>query len=63
MLLQATDGSSIPWDVIVFNEGLHSLWPRVNTTTELVTWTEQLFNWTKVLAQVRFNTLATVCRP
>ena len=31
-------GQRIAWDVIQFNEGLHSLWPRVNTSAELATW-------------------------
>lgn len=46
----ATDGSTINWDVIVFNEGLHSLWPRVNTSDELAQWAATLSNWTGVLA-------------
>ena len=35
-------GVPIAWDVIHYNEGLHSLWPRVNTTQELEQWGEQL---------------------
>lgn len=46
-----TAGNPIEWDVIQFNEGLHSLWPRVNTTEELSAWTGVLSNWTKVLQQ------------
>lgn len=54
-IVQATDGSTINWDVIVYNEGLHSLWPRVNTSVELEAWAAQLTNWTAVLAQVRMQ--------
>jgi hypothetical protein len=42
-------GQPVKWDVIHFNEGLHSLWPRVNTTAELAEWAEQLGAWTEVL--------------
>jgi hypothetical protein len=33
-------GVPIAWDVIHYNEGLHSLWPRVNTSEELQQWGE-----------------------
>lgn len=46
----AADGSEIAWDVIHYNEGLHSLWPRVDTQSELDTWAGQLHNWTLNLA-------------
>jgi hypothetical protein len=42
-------GNPISWDVIHFNEGLHSLWPRVNTSEELATWAGILSNFTRVL--------------
>ena len=36
--------------VIFFNEGLHSLWPRVNTTDASgAAWAAVLANWTDVL--------------
>lgn len=31
-------GDTIKFDVIHFNEGLHSVWPRVNTSAELAAW-------------------------
>ena len=43
-------GKKIKWDVIHFNEGLHSLWPRVNTSAELASWANQLSNFTFVRA-------------
>jgi len=52
----APDGTEIAWDVIHFNEGLHSLWPRTNVsstggdTPSSTEWAGQLANWTKVLA-------------
>merc|ERR1712217_669479 len=51
-------GEKIAWDVIHFNEGLHSLWPRVNTTAELTVWAEQLFNFTRMMQ--RTNPEATL---
>ena len=42
-------GETIKWDVIHFNEGLHSLWPRVNTSAELAVWAQQLANFTKLV--------------
>jgi hypothetical protein len=38
---------NITWDVIHFNEGLHSLYPRVNTSAELQQWAAQLLNFTR----------------
>lgn len=35
-------GAPIAWDVIHVNEGLHSLYPRVNTSAELAEWAAQL---------------------
>jgi len=47
----AVDGKRIPFDVIHFNEGLHSLWPRTNTTDASgALYAAQLRNWTAVLA-------------
>lgn len=43
------DGQPIPWKVIHYNEGLHSLWPRVNTSAEMATWAGQLANFTTLL--------------
>ncbi len=46
----AATGEVVPWDVIHFNEGLHSLWPRTNTTDGSgVAWAGALANWTRVL--------------
>lgn len=42
-------GLPIKWDVIHFNEGLHSLWPRVNTSIELEQWASQLGEFTDLL--------------
>lgn len=39
-------GQPIKWDVIHFNEGLHSLWPRVNTSADLLAWQWTLANFT-----------------
>ena len=53
----APDGAVVPWDVIHFNEGLHSLWPRTNVsssggnTPSASAYAGVLANWTKVLAQ------------
>lgn len=51
----APDGAVIAWDVIHFNEGLHSLWPRTNAsssgdTPSSVAWAGILTNWTNVLS-------------
>jgi hypothetical protein len=46
-------GATIKWDVIHFNEGLHSLWPRVNTSAELAVWAEQLANFTKLIMRTQ----------
>lgn len=46
----AVDGSPIHWDVIVFNEGLHSLWPRTNVSDASgAAYAGALKNWTQVL--------------
>jgi hypothetical protein len=42
-------GQHISFDVIHFNEGLHSLWPRVNSTEALATWAEQLADFTRLI--------------
>ena len=42
-------GVPIAWDVIHYNEGLHSLWPRVNTTQELQQWADDLGAFTELL--------------
>ena len=48
----AADGSVVPWDVIFFNEGLHSLFPRTNVSDASgKLWADTLFNFTQVLAQ------------
>lgn len=47
----STDGSTVPWDVIFFNEGLHSLFPRTNVSDSSgQRWADTLFNFTRVLA-------------
>jgi hypothetical protein len=46
----ASTGSAFAWDVIHYNEGLHSLYPRVNTTDASgEKWAATLANWTRVL--------------
>lgn len=47
----AADGLPVKWDVIHYNEGLHSLWPRVNTSVERQQWAWDLGNWTRKLQQ------------
>lgn len=42
----AATGLPVKWDVIHYNEGLHSLYPHVNTTAELAAWAQQLGAWT-----------------
>ena len=42
-------GEPIPWDVIQFNEGLHSLWPRVNNSKDLASWSSALANFTRLM--------------
>eukprot|EP01043_Picozoa_sp_COSAG02_P059836 COSAG02_NODE_7697_length_2887_cov_15.716284_1_plen_345_part_00 len=46
-------GETIKFDVIHFNEGLHSLWPRVNTSAELATWSAQLANFTRLIMRTQ----------
>ena len=47
----STDGSVVPWDVIFFNEGLHSLYPRTNVSDASgAKWAGTLYNFSKVLA-------------
>ena len=48
--VSAATGERVQWDVIHFNEGLHSLWPRVNTSAQQTAWALQLANFTSVLA-------------
>ena len=44
------DGTPINWDVIVYNEGLHSLWPRTNVSDASgAAYAGALTNWTRVL--------------
>ena len=42
-------GERINWDVIHYNEGLHSLWPRVNTTADLTVWAGHLTQFTHMM--------------
>ena len=42
-------GERIDWDVIHYNEGLHSLWPRVNTTADLKVWASHLTQFTRMM--------------
>lgn len=42
-------GLPLKWNVIHYNEGLHSLWPRINTTEEQSEWANQLGVFTKLL--------------
>jgi hypothetical protein len=45
------DGDVIAWDLILFNEGLHSLWPRTNVSDASgAAFAQALANWTAVLA-------------
>jgi len=47
---EAATGAPVGFDVIHFNEGLHSLYPRVNTTDASgALWAQILANWTDVL--------------
>jgi hypothetical protein len=46
-------GEAIRWDVIHYNEGLHSLWPRVNTSAQLSTWAHQLTNFTRLIQRTQ----------
>lgn len=47
----AATGQVIDWDLIHFNEGLHSLWPRTNISDASgVAFAGALANWTRVLA-------------
>ena len=45
----AATGKPVPWKVIHYNEGLHSLWPRVHTSTELAAYAATLGNFTEAL--------------
>lgn len=45
----AATGLLVPWKVIHFNEGLHSLWPRVNTSSELQQYAATLGHFTESL--------------
>ena len=45
----AATGKPVPWKVIHYNEGLHSLWPRVNTSAELASYAATLGNFTDTL--------------
>lgn len=48
---EAATGAPVGFDVFHYNEGLHNLWPRVNTTDASgATWAAVLANWTDVLA-------------
>ena len=53
----APTGEFVPWDVIHYNEGLHSLWPRTNVsstggdTPSAAAYAAILANWTRVLQQ------------
>lgn len=47
---EAATGAPVGFDVIHYNEGLHSLYPRTNTTdTSGTHWAGVLANWTEVL--------------
>ena len=45
----AATGLPVKWSVIHYNEGLHSLWPRVNTSAELQQYADTLANFTEML--------------
>ena len=50
----ATDGTPVYFDVIHYNEGLHSLYPRTNVTGPTgAAFAASLANWTRVLAAPR----------
>ena len=49
MTTSAETGLPVKWAVIHFNEGLHSLWPRVNTSAELQAYAAQLGEFTDAL--------------
>jgi hypothetical protein len=51
----AATGQAVSWDVVHFNEGLHSLWPRVNTTAEMQAWAQTLANFTALIQQTNPN--------
>ena len=45
----AATGRPVNWAVIHYNEGLHSLWPRVNGSEERQQWAAELSNFTDTL--------------
>lgn len=45
----AHTGLPVQWSVIHYNEGLHSLWPRVNTSAEQERYAASLGNFTDAL--------------
>ena len=47
--VHAATGLPVKWSVIHYNEGLHSLWPRVNTSAELQQYADTLGNFTEML--------------
>lgn len=49
MTTDAATGLPVKWAVIHFNEGLHSLWPRVNTSDELKAYAANLGRFTDTL--------------
>ena len=48
----AATGLPVKWAVIHYNEGLHSLWPRVNTSAERAQWAADLGTFTEHLKAV-----------
>jgi hypothetical protein len=49
MSTSAETGLPVNWAVIHYNEGLHSLWPRVNTSVQLQAYANTLGQFTKTL--------------
>ena len=57
----ATDGTQIYWDIIHFNEGLHSLFPRTNVSGPTgAAFAQSLANWTRVLQLERGGVTPTL---
>lgn len=48
-------GKYIAYDVVHFNEGLHSLWPRVNDSSQLQVWADQLAHFTQLIKSTQPN--------
>jgi hypothetical protein len=49
----ATTGKPVDWAVVHYNEGLHSLWPRVNTSAQRAQYTADLTKFTQHLQTIK----------